>query len=100
MEADPKPSTRRASRRSVLLTGLAVGAGAASTGLLAGATPAFARSDGGLTAGDAAILRFLVALEIVETDLWQQYNELGGIQDAEVPGGSGSAAYIQKLRLR
>ena len=97
MEADPKPSTRRASRRSFLLTGLAVGAGAAGTGLLAGATPAFARSDGGLTAGDAAILRFLAALEIVETDLWQQYNELGGIQDAEVPGGSGSAAYIQKL---
>ena len=35
-------------------------------------------------------MRFLAALEIIETDLWQQYNELGGIQDKEVPGGSGS----------
>jgi len=31
---------------------------------------------GGLTAGDAAILRFLAAIEILESDLWQQYNEL------------------------
>jgi hypothetical protein len=91
------PSTRLSSRRSFLLTGLAVGAGAAGTGLLAGAVPAFAKEDGGLPAGDAAILRFLSALEILETDLWQQYNELGGIQDAEVPGGSGSAAYTDKL---
>jgi hypothetical protein len=29
-----------------------------------------------LTRGDAAILRFLAAAEILETDLWQQYNEL------------------------
>src|SRR5689334_329063 len=31
---------------------------------------------GGLAAGDAAILRFLAAIEILESDLWQQYNEL------------------------
>ena len=48
---------------------------------------------GRLTRGDAAILRFLAAAEIIETDLWQQYNELGGVQDSEVPGGSGSPAY-------
>jgi hypothetical protein len=30
----------------------------------------------GLTRGDAAILRFLAAIEIIESDLWQQYNEL------------------------
>src|SRR5207253_4920054 len=29
----------------------------------------------------------------------QQYNELGGIQDSEVPGGSGSAAYIKALQV-
>ena len=29
-----------------------------------------------LTGGDAAILRFLAAIEILESDLWQQYNEL------------------------
>ncbi len=31
---------------------------------------------GGLPRGDAAILRFLAAAELIETDLWQQYNEL------------------------
>src|SRR5207237_6916050 len=62
--------------------------------------PAFAQvASGGLTKGDAAILRFLSAAEILETDLWQQYNELGGIQDKEVPGGSGSAAYIAALKV-
>jgi hypothetical protein len=29
--------------------------------------------------------------------LWQQYNELGGIQDSEVPGGSGSPAYTAAI---
>src|SRR5205814_4734369 len=54
-------------------------------------------SHGRLTRGDAAILRFLAAAEILETDLWQQYNELAGIQDDEVPGGSGNAAYTEAL---
>ena len=99
VEGRSKLSTHRASRRTFLLTGLAVGAGAAGSGLLASALPAFAKTTGGLTSGDAAILRFLSALEILETDLWQQYNELGGVQDAEVPGGSGSVAYIQKLQV-
>jgi len=39
----------------------------------------------------------LSAAEILETDLWQQYNELGGIQDSEVPGGSGSKLYTKAL---
>ena len=51
-----------------------------------------------ITRGDAAILRFLAAAEILETDLWQQYNELGGIQDSEVPGGSGSPAYTAAVQ--
>jgi hypothetical protein len=50
-----------------------------------------------LTEGDAAILRFLSAAEILETDFWQQYNELGGIQDSEVPGGTGNKAYTAAL---
>jgi hypothetical protein len=32
--------------------------------------------NGRLSAGDAAILRFLAAAELLEADLWQQYNEL------------------------
>jgi hypothetical protein len=54
---------------------------------------------GTLTKGDGAILRFLAALETLETDFWQQYNELGGIQDKEVPGGSGSKAYTDALKV-
>jgi hypothetical protein len=86
------------SRRSFLLKGAAVGAASLGVGrLLTDAPPALAA--GGLTKGDAAILRFLAAAEIIETDLWQQYNELGGIQDGEVPGGSGSAAYVDALSV-
>jgi hypothetical protein len=47
--------------------------------------------------GDAALLRFAAAAEVLETDFWLQYNELGGLQDNEVPGGSGNAAYTNAL---
>ncbi len=89
------------SRRAFLVrTGLAVGAaGTIGAGLLADQVPASAAADSGsLTSGDVAILRFLAALETLETDFWQQYNELGGIQDSEVPGGSGSAPYTAALQ--
>src|SRR5260221_3312388 len=93
------PATRT-SRRGFLRAGLAVGgAGAIGAGLVASAAPAFAEArHGGLTRGDAAILRFLSAAEILETDLWQQYNELGGIPDSEVPGGSGNTLYTADLK--
>src|SRR6266699_1198622 len=89
------------SRRSFLRKGLAVGgAGAIGAGLFANGLPAFAEAEsGGLTKGDAAILRFLSALEILETDLWQQYNGLGGIQDRDVPGGGGRAPYTAALKV-
>jgi hypothetical protein len=91
------------SRRSFLLKGLALGgAGALGAGLLARGVsfPALAEAgSSSLTQGDIDILRFLSAAEILETDLWQQYNELGGIQDSEVPGGSGSPAYIKALEV-
>src|SRR5881275_516364 len=91
------------SRRSFLRKGLAVGgAGTIGAGLLASGLPAsvFAEeSDSSLTKGDVAILQFLAAAEILETDLWQQYNELGGIQDSEVPGGSGNSSYTAALAV-
>jgi len=37
-------------------------------------------SGGKLSKGDASILRFLAAAEILESDLWEQYWELGGLQ--------------------
>src|SRR6266478_4103145 len=92
-----KPSKGFLSRRSFLGKSLAVGAGTIGAGLLANAPTA--RASGGLTAGDEAILRLLAAAELIEADLWQQYNELGGIQDPEVPGGTGSPAYTAAIQV-
>ncbi len=95
-ERNVTPSAGTISRRSFLHTGLAAGAGTVAMGLLP------SRADGHrkrLTKGDEAILRFLSAAEILETDAWQQYNELGGIQDSEVPGGTGNAAYTAALSV-
>jgi hypothetical protein len=53
-----------------------------------------------ITKGDIAILRFLQALETIETDLWLQYSELGGTQDNEVSGlNGGNVPYTQALQL-
>jgi hypothetical protein len=49
---------------------------------LGGGKAAFGQSSSGsLNKGDAAILRFLAAAELIESDLWIQYAELGGIGD-------------------
>jgi hypothetical protein len=95
----PEKPLTSISRRSFLATGIAVGAGA-TLGPLGRAASAFANEGGGgeLSVGDAAILRFLSAAEILETDLWEQYNELGGIQDKELPSGSGNKVYTKALQ--
>jgi hypothetical protein len=97
MKERVKPSKSSISRRSFLGKSLAVGAGTIGAGLLANAPTA--RASGGLTAGDEAILRLLAAAELIEADLWQQYNELGGIQDPEVPGGTGNPAYTAAIQV-
>ncbi len=95
MDSQLKPAVER---RSFLKgVGLA-GAAAMSVGALLPTDLLAEEHSGSLISGDAAILRFLAAAEILETDLWQQYNELGGIQDAEVPGGSGSPLYTAALQ--
>ena len=91
-------SEHLSSRRSFLVKGAALGAGTLGAGRLL-ADPPQAFASGGLTKGDAAILRFLAAAEILETDMWQQYNELAGIQDAEVPGGSGNPDYTEAVAV-
>jgi len=90
--------TKTATRRAFLGTSLALGAGAVGVGLVADRLPAFAQERGGLTKGDVAILRFLAAAEIIESDLWQQYNELGGVVDSEVPGGTVIPAYVNAIQ--
>src|SRR5258708_20934161 len=73
-----RPLNSSISRRSFLGTSLAVGAGTMGAGLLAKTLAAQVddpNSRGGLTRGDADILRFLAAAEIIETDLWPAYNQ-------------------------
>jgi hypothetical protein len=87
-------------RRSFLKNGLATAAG---VGLLANNSFAQADDDekgehsGRLTFGDAAMLRFAAAAEIIETDFWVQYNELCGVQDREEPSGTGNPAFTEAL---
>ena len=84
-------------RRSFMTTGLtAAGAGLlASTANLQGENG----HDGPLSRGDAALLRFAAAAEILEADFWLQYNELAGVPDDETPGGSGNAAYTAAVAV-
>jgi hypothetical protein len=93
----------RRNRRNFIKNGIvAASAATMGTGVLSSGVPAFAEGQedergGRLNKGDAAILRFLAAAEILETDAWEQYNELGGVQDKEIPGGSGNAPYTAAL---
>jgi len=86
----------RSNRRSFLKNGMvAAGAATVSAGLLTGGLPAFGQDKGErLTRGDDAILQLLLAAEIIETDLWQQYRELGGVEAT----GSVSQPYITALQ--
>jgi hypothetical protein len=92
-----------ASRRSFLKNSMVAGAVAtAGVGILGSGLPAFARetSDATITKGDIDILRFLAAAEILETDLWEQYTELGGVQDDEESGvNGGSPLYMAALQI-
>src|SRR5882672_11734938 len=97
-EKKARPRQRFLSRRAFLGRSLAAGAGTIGVGLLGGTGTAEAIR-GGLTPGDAALLRFPAALELLEADFWIQYNELAGIQDPEVPGGTGNPDYTAALAV-
>jgi hypothetical protein len=94
-------------RRSFVKNGLtAAGLATAGAGFLANSSSALAEAgpeerSGRLTKGDAALLRFAAAAEILETDFWVQYNELAGVQDNEFPGGGGGGnpAYTAALTV-
>jgi hypothetical protein len=77
------PAPNRLARRS-FLRNLGLGAALLAPGaaLLTGTAKALGKNEKEnreLTRGDVAILQLLAAAELIETDLWKQYNELGGI---------------------
>jgi hypothetical protein len=95
------PSSRRFNRRA-FLGRMATGAALLAPGAGLLAHPAGKAkghhghpNENGLTEGDAALLRFAAAAEILETDFWVQYNELAGIPDSESDsvGGTPIKAY-------
>lgn len=94
-------STRSTDRRSFLKKGFVAGAVTAGAAALGVARPAWSEEkSGSLPRGDAAILRFLAAAELIETDLWLQYTELGGVSSTEVPGAKGgNSAFIDALTI-
>jgi hypothetical protein len=81
---NPNSPTQAAVQRRSFLKGVGVAGVALSAGSLLPSLLHAEEKSGGLTKGDAAILRFLAAAEILETDLWLQYQEFGGVQDDEV----------------
>ena len=81
MEKTKGLMNHKVNRRSLLQKGaLAAGAATVGAAFMGGQRAAFGdEKNERLDAGDAAILRFLAAAEILESDLWIQYAELGGI---------------------
>ncbi|MDX6710988.1 MAG: hypothetical protein QOH96_2004 [Blastocatellia bacterium] len=86
------PAPNRLARRA-FLRNLGIGAALLAPGgaLLGSASKALADSadekknkqNKHLKRGDVAILQLLAAAELIEADLWQQYNELGGVDSPE-----------------
>jgi hypothetical protein len=92
IEDDLQAHWQRVVGRRSFLKGVGLAGAAALPGSAVFAGEAIARSSG-ITAGDIAILRFLAAAELIETDLWQQYNELGGVNG----GNPGYIAALENL---
>ena len=78
---------RRSFLQGISIAGATLTAGALLSNQLNAQT---ARGSRRLSKNDAALLRFAAAAELIEADLWQQYNELGGVQ-------GGNPAYIAAL---
>ena len=83
--ANSSPAPNRLARRS-FLRNIGIGAALLAPGaaLLSSSAKALAKNGNekeknALTRGDVAILQLLAAAELIETDLWKQYNELGGV---------------------
>jgi hypothetical protein len=100
MEQHAQQSGIFTSRRSFLRKGLAVGgAGAIGAGLLANGLPVFAEErSASLTSGDIAILRFLSAAEILETDLGNNTTNLEASRTAKSQGGVGVQLISKPLK--
>jgi hypothetical protein len=90
---DVQANWQRVVQRRSFLRGIGI-AGAAALP----ASKLLAQENRRLSRGDAALLRFAAAIEFVEADLWQQYNELGGQVDQHDNPNPGNPAYVAALQ--
>src|ERR1700739_500478 len=83
-------------KRRSFLKGLGIAGAALSASTILGAkgSAQTARSRGKLSKGDAALLQFALWAELVESDLWTQYAELGGVW----PSGGGAAQASEEFQ--
>ncbi len=89
---------REIGRRAFLRrAGLASAAAVPVAAFAASAASGNAGDAGAPTEGDFAILRFLCAAEILESDLWEQYAGFGGQASSERPTDGANHAYVAAL---
>src|ERR1700724_4110876 len=83
-------------KRRSFLKGLGIAGATLSASAILGAkgNAQTARSRGKLSKGDVALLQFALWAEIVESDLWTQYAELGGV----APSGGGAAQASEEFK--
>ena len=81
----PESPSKNGVKRRSFLKGLGVAGAALTGGSLLAAASETAQTTGIVTSGDVALLRFVAAAELIETDMWQQYAELGGLTPGQLP---------------
>jgi hypothetical protein len=83
-------------KRRSFLKGLGIAGAALSAGTLLASegSAQISSGTGKLSKGDVALLQFALWAELVESDLWTQYAELGGVG----PSGGGAAQASEEFR--
>jgi hypothetical protein len=80
-----KSGSKNGVKRRSFLKGIGMAGAALTGGSLLAAASETRETKGIITSGDVALLRFVAAAELIETDLWQQYAELGGLTPGQLP---------------
>src|SRR5579864_9317151 len=85
-------------RRRKFLQGIGAAGAAGVAGAALPATTLFAADRKKLSRDDTALLQLALTIELIEADLWKQYNELGGAVDSNDQPNVGNPAYKAALQ--